>query len=336
LIKNQKAGLFTGIYILLFFSIAIISMKIFAILVLSLGSILVIDLFAKVLSKWFKFRRVVSLTLSMIFIFSIFVVAFVFLIPAVIKEIDTFVVFIDRFFVNREWEKFFTNIFPDTEKTLSNFIVSLQPKLLEFLNSLVGKLPAYGQQIALFLAYYFLLTLYGIYNIDSLKKYIGYLYPRSIRSTGEKFFSELYHSLDSFVFSTFFSSIFVGVCAFFIMSFLGIKYTVLMSFWAFVTNFIPIVGVIFEFVPLALVGLSSGVESMIWLLVLMSAIHASAFIFFLFVMRGYSKINPFFIILAILIFGQVFNVLGILIAVPLCLIIKLFWSNFIKPYFERG
>jgi predicted PurR-regulated permease PerM len=120
------------------------------------------------------------------------------------------------------------------------------------------------------------------------------------------------------------------------MSFLGIKYTVLMSFWAFVTNFIPIVGVIFEFVPLALVGLSSGVESMVWLLVLMSVIHGSAFIFFLFVMRGYSKINPFFIILAILIFGQIFNVLGILIAVPLCLIIKLFWTNFIKPYFERG
>jgi len=137
-------------------------------------------------------------------------------------------------------------------------------------------------------------------------------------------------------FQHFFSAIFVGVCAFFIMSFLGIKYTVLMSFWAFVTNFIPIVGVIFEFVPLALVGLSSGVESMVWLLVLMSVIHGSAFIFFLFVMRGYSKINPFFIILAILIFGQIFNVLGILIAVPLCLIIKLFWTNFIKPYFERG
>ena len=116
---------------------------------------------------------------------------------------------------------------------------------------------------------------------------------------------------------------------------MDLKYKTLLSFWAGITNFIPIVGVVIEFIPLIIVGASLGILKLIILLMSMALIHGAAFIIFLFLMKGYAKINPVLIILSILIMGHWLSIVGALIAVPTLMAIQIFWKMFVQPELER-
>jgi predicted PurR-regulated permease PerM len=99
---------------------------------------------------------------------------------------------------------------------------------------------------------------------------------------------------------------------------------------------IPIVGVVFEIIPLILLAVSArSLLVFIGLLAALLVIHTAAFIVFLKLMRGYTRTNPVIMIFSIIFFGQVLGIVGAFLAVPLTIILKQFWEHFISPWFER-
>jgi predicted PurR-regulated permease PerM len=261
-----------------------------------------------------------------------------FLIPAVFNEVRNFVYFINSFFVNKEWEVLFREgfPFPEIEANITEFLLSARPKIIDFINEWLVTLPNFGQQLGTFLFFLVLITVYLSFYLDSFKASIHKIFPKSTRNIARIFLKDLYNNLNHFVISTIFASLFVGVGAFVSMNFLGIRYSLLLSFWAAMTNFIPIVGVVLEFIPLIIVGISSGPVKMLILLIIMCVLHGVAFIFFLLFMKGRARINPVGVILCILIFGAAFGFVGSLIAAPLSLVIKVFWKHYVQPFLERG
>lgn len=335
--SRAKAAIFSAFYILLFFLVALISMRVFTTIIFSIGIVMVAEIFSKLFTYFLGIPKKISIVLSLLIIFTGIGFLMFFLIPAVFSEVTNFVNFINSFFVNREWENLFTEnfLFPEVEANITEFLLSVRPRLIDFINDWLVTLPNLGQQVGTFLFFIVLVSIYLSFYFDNFKLNILKLFPKSSRKITFKFLKDVYNSLKAFVISTLFASLFVGIGAFIAMNFLGIKYSLLLSFWAALTNFIPIVGVIFEFIPLILVGISSGLPKMLILLLVMVILHGGAFIFFLYVMKGRARINPVAIIVSILFFGAIFSYLGPLIATPLALIIKVYWINFISPSLER-
>ncbi|MGM0641564.1 MAG: AI-2E family transporter [Thermotogota bacterium] len=337
--KRIVAGIFSIIYISLFFLVGVFSMRVFATIVFSLGMVLVVKLFSKILKKYFGIPDKLSISVSLIIIFAGLAFLLFFLIPMVFGEVRNFVMFINNFFENREWEGLFTtdnilpesNVFPEIEKNVSEYLSSLRPKIVDFFNQWIAELPNIGQQLGSFVFFHVLITIYLSFYFDTFKKNIHKIYPKNVRNIATNFLKDLHINLNNFVVSTIFASLFVGIGAFVAMNFLGIRYSLLLSFWAGLTNFIPIVGVIFEFIPLIIVGISSGLVKMLILLIIMAILHGAAFIFFLYIMKGKARINPVGVILSILIFGAAFGFIGSLIAAPASLVIKVLWMHFVQP-----
>jgi predicted PurR-regulated permease PerM len=342
--KRITAGIFSMIYISLFFLTGLFSMRVFSTIIFSIGMVLVVQLFSKNLIKIFKIPQKLSISLSLIIIFVGLAFLMFFLIPMVFGEVRNFVIFINNFFENRTWESLFdgssgfmgleSNVFPEIEKNFSDYLASMQPKIIEFFNQWIAELPNIGQQLGSFVFFHILITIYLSFYFDTFKANIHKIYPKNTRKVATNFLKDLHINLNNFVISTIFASLFVGVGAFIAMNFLDIRYSLLLSFWAGITNFIPIVGVVFEFIPLIIVGISSGLVKMLILLIVMSVLHGAAFIFFLNVMKGKARINPVGVILSILIFGAAFGFIGSLIAAPASLVIKVLWNHYVQPQLE--
>ncbi|SDC25829.1 AI-2E family transporter [Geotoga petraea] len=343
--KRIIAGIFSIVYISLFFLVGVFSMSVFSTIVFSIGMVLVVQLFSKNLIKLFKIPQNLSISLSLIIIFTGLAFLMFFLVPMVFGEVRNFVIFINNFFENRTWESLFegssgilgteSNVFPEIEKNFSEYLASLQPKIIEFFNQWIVELPNIGQKLGSFVFFHILITIYLSFYFDSFKTNIHKIYPRNTRKIAVNFLKDLHINLNNFVISTIFASLFVGVGAFIALNFLDIRYSLLLSFWAGITNFIPIVGVVFEFIPLIIVGISSGLVKMLILLIIMSILHGAAFVFFLNIMKGRARINPVGVILSILIFGAAFGFIGSLIAAPSALVIKVFWNHYVQPQLDK-
>jgi len=342
--KRITAGIFSMIYISLFFLVGVFSMRVFATIVFSIGMVLVVKLLSKNLMNFFKMPQKLSISLSLIIIFTGLAFLMFFLVPMVFGEVRNFVIFINNFFDNREWEGLFngttnflefeSNVFPEIEKNFSEYLASLQPKVIEFFNQWIAELPKIGQQLGSFFFFHILITIYLSFYFDTFKENIHKIYPKYTRTVATNFLKDLHVNLNNFVISTIFASLFVGVGAFIAMNILDIRYSLLLSFWAGLTNFIPIVGVVFEFIPLIIVGISSGLVKMLILLIVMSILHGAAFIFFLYIMKGKARINPVGVILSILVFGAAFGFIGSLIAAPSSLVIKVLWNHYVQPQLD--
>ncbi|KLO22930.1 MULTISPECIES: AI-2E family transporter [unclassified Marinitoga] len=332
---NLKGALFSAVYFIIFISIAFISRDVFAIIIFTIGFVLAINLIAKGLNRLkipMKIANILALISSLFFLYLLLVL----LIPTVIKEISNFVVFLNDFFQKAQWKVLLQNQPENIVDNIENFMNSLQPKLIELLSNFIELIPTYGQRAFTFLFFLTIGTIYFSFYFESFKEKLQYLYPKSLRKTANEFYNETFNQIEHYVVATLLASAFVGVSAFLAMSFLGIKYQLLLSFWAAVTNFIPVIGVVLEFIPMIIVGVSSGLTTMLLFLLIMSVIHGIAFIIFISIMKDYGRINPVITIFSLLILGSIISLTGALIAVPTAMIIKVFWQIYIKPELERG
>jgi len=270
------------------------------------------------------------LVLSGFFLVLILVLAT--LVPAVIKEFGGFYSTMIDAFEKKSWEKYVDN--PQIRDLITRFMDYLQPKLEEFVNHTLTQITAYIPSLLMFAFFAVLGTIYTLLNSQHIKRLPTILYPKRIGYISEPFLKELLDNLSRFVLSIFVTATITGILFFMVFEIFNLKYSVTIGVWAFITNFIPIVGVLFEYIPVFLFSLSLGIKGVILMAVITLIIHTIAFVTFLNMMRGYTKINPVEMLLFIMVLGRIYGLLGIFVAVPMAIFTNIFWKYFIKPYLE--
>ena len=270
------------------------------------------------------------LVLSGFFLVLILVLAT--LVPAVIKEFGGFYSTMIDAFEKKSWEKYVDN--PQIRDIITRFMNYLQPKLEEFVNHTLTQITAYIPSLLMFAFFAVLGTIYTLLNSQHIKRLPTILYPKRIGYISEPFLKELLDNLSRFVLSIFVTATITGILFFMVFEIFNLKYSVTIGVWAFITNFIPIVGVLFEYIPVFLFSLSLGIKGVILMAVITLIIHTIAFVTFLNMMRGYTKINPVEMLLFIMVLGRIYGLLGIFVAVPMAIFTNIFWKYFIKPYLE--
>ncbi len=326
---NKTLVKFLLIYATIIGNIALFFPFVFSALLATIAIVILLEPLSLRLSKKLKISRPISHAIALIVLFLSLTTILVFLIPPLIKETANFYEMVAKFFEGKEWEKVLS---PTLATRISQIVSLLEPKLLRFFESMVSAITKTLPQIFTFLFYVILGSVYLTYYFPSLKKNVPYLFPKSCRKEAMFFLRDAYIQLRQYIFSVTIVAILVGILIGLLLWILKTKYVVLLGFWATFTNFIPIIGVFLELIPLFLMTFSLGLKSNIALAIGVTIIHIVAFLIFLKLMEGYIKINPVSIIFIIMLFSSALGILGALIAVPSAIIFKAFWLRFIAPF----
>ena len=113
----------------------------------------------------------------------------------------------------------------------------------------------------------------------------------------------------------------------------GLKASILFAFFCGITNAIPYVGPWIGGIPAAIVGFTQGVPTGIFVIIsiLVSQMLDNVIFTTLIQSKGL-KLHPVTVIIALLVFGKFFGIIGMIIAAPCVAIIKTIFMYFNDKY----
>jgi predicted PurR-regulated permease PerM len=110
----------------------------------------------------------------------------------------------------------------------------------------------------------------------------------------------------------------MGVCVWLALYLLGIPGAFLLGAQAGASNFVPYLGPILAGIPVGLVAMPLGFSKLIWALGIYTAIQSiEGYVIGPLIQRQTAQLSPAWTLVAIILFGSLFGVLGIALAVPL-------------------
>jgi putative permease len=330
---RQQALLIVLLYAAIFFIAFSISKTFLYVFVFSLISILVVNFIYKNLLK-IKIPHPISVTLSLIIYFGVLVYAFVNIIPLVVNQIGSFYEFMKKILDSKYWENYLVDN-PELSKVIGNLADWASPRISELFNNFLldfaKKLPGIGVIIFYSILFTVYVTIYTKWTTKSLPG----LFPKRVRPLIEDFLTKLGNSLQSYVDVLLLGALIVGVSFYFLFSIFLPEYMVLLSFWGFITNLIPIVGVVIEWIPILIVTLGLGFKNFLIVNSIVAIVHLGAFLFFIFIMKHKADINPVLMLIFIFLVGLVYGLVGTFFAVPVAIFFVTLWNEFIKSELDE-
>ena len=110
----------------------------------------------------------------------------------------------------------------------------------------------------------------------------------------------------------------MGVCVWLALYLLGIPGAFLLGAQAGASNFVPYLGPILAGIPIGLVAMPLGFSKLIWAIGIYTAIQSiEGYVIGPLIQRQTAELSPAWTLVAIVLFGSLFGVLGIALAVPL-------------------
>lgn len=329
---KQQALIWVSIYAALLFTAFALFKTLLYVFVFSLVSILVVNFILKNLMK-LRFPYWLAVTLALLLYFFAISYAFINIVPVVLKQVGSFYEFMQRILDAKYWEEYLVDQ-PELSETIGGVVEWLKPRLAELFEAFTKWLARELPRGLIVIFYSILFTVYvSIYTnwtIHSLPR----LFPKKVRPPVEEFLRTLGIALSSYVDVLLLGAFIVAISFYVLFSFYLPSYTVLLSFWGFVTNLIPIVGVVIEWIPILIVSLGLGLRGFIIVNAVVSAIHLGAFLFFIFIMKRRADINPVLMLIFIFIVGLVYGPVGTFFAVPVAIFFVTLWNEFIKEQLE--
>lgn len=135
-----------------------------------------------------------------------------------------------------------------------------------------------------------------------------------------------------FIIGKMLDSLIIGLIAYFGFLMLGIRYPILLALIVGITNMIPYFGPFIGAVPAVLITLFYSPIQSLWVLLFITALQQfDGYILGPKILGDSVGVKPFMIILAILLGGGLFGILGMFLAVPTVAVIR----NYYKRYVER-
>jgi len=330
---RKVAMYFTLFYTVFFVLLFVIYKNFFSTMLFTFIAVMVVDAVASLLRK-VKIPRMVSTILSLIICFSLLLWGLIAIIPTAFTQIADFYKLISDVIEKRAWEQYIQDN-QDLLNMLNGLVDFIKPSINELVNYLIRTVAAQTPGALVILFFTILGTVYVSFYARSILQVVPLLYPKRSRDHVKSFLDELKINMRRFIGVIALNAVIVGAAFYILFRAMNLRYAPLVAFWAFLTNFIPIVGVVFEFIPIFLFSLSLGLEGMLWIVLFSVLIHLGVFVLFFEVMKGYAKVNPVLMIFAILVTGEIFGPVGVFFGVPAAVFAVVFYKQFLRSEFER-
>ncbi|MBS4217058.1 AI-2E family transporter [Bacillus sp. FJAT-49711] len=249
-------------------------------------------------------------------------------IPMMIKQMKEFSeqlpIFIDQY---REW-------IHQVETSTSNFPEGIQIQVDERINDVeqwFGKIIEKTTKALMNIVDFLLILLvvpflsfYMLKDLDAIKKACWYMTPKKWRRNGVQFLDAVNESLGGYIRGQILVCAIIGVAATIAFGIIGVHYPVLLGIIIAITNVIPYFGPLIGAVPVILIALMSSVKL---------AIIAGVVVFILQFIEGNIlspyiagkslHMHPLFIIAALIVGGEAFGIIGMIMSVPILAVVKI-------------
>ncbi|MGC8901743.1 MAG: AI-2E family transporter [Fervidobacterium sp.] len=330
---RQFALLFVLLYAFIMFIAFAISRPLLYVFVFSLVSVLVVNFLLRNFLRM-KIRYPFAVTLALVLYFSVLIYAFVNIIPPVFKQVSSFYEFMKNILDSKYWENYLKDN-PQLSETIGKIAEWASPKINELFSTVAVNLAKNIPNSLVIIFYSILFTVYITIYTNWTTKSLPGLFPKKVRPLIEDFLKKLGAALSSYVDVLLLGAFIVGISFYILFSFYLPDYKVLLSFWGFVTNFIPIVGVVIEWIPILIVSLGLGLRNFIIVNIIVMLIHFGAFLFFIFIMKKRADINPVLMLIFIFLVGISYGLVGTFFAVPVAIFFVTLWNEFIKSEMDK-
>ncbi len=300
---------------------------------------LIIDVPARLLDRIRIVPFGLAVTVSALFVFALLILGIGTIIPIILEE--------GRRLFPVLRESFLSLSLPDIlrDNPLSEELMSalqsagtnLMQKTAEIgvglVNSLLQRVPDISTALIVFV----ITAAYFAALLPVFKKNLWRFFPASGADRARRFLSEVYTDIRHFIAGQMIVALFVGVAIWLGMLLAGIPYAMFIGFLSGLTNFIPYMGIVVAAIPSLILGLGHGgiVGVLKVALVLFAVNQFEGWFLSPRIQGSRMKLNWFAIILAILVSGAIFGLMGILIAIPLVVFFKRFWVFYIQEAFSR-
>nr|WP_280518531.1 AI-2E family transporter [Lederbergia wuyishanensis] len=168
------------------------------------------------------------------------------------------------------------------------------------------------------------ISFYILKDLDVIKKACWYLTPKKWRKNGVQFLDSVNESLGGYLRGQLLICVIIGAAAAIAFSIIGLQYPILLGIVIAITNVIPYFGPLIGAFPVVAIALMSSVKL---------AIIAGVIVFVLQFIEGNIlspyivgkslHMHPLFIIAALIIGGEAFGIIGMIVSVPILAIIKI-------------
>lgn len=317
--KNKHFAL---LYLILFLALAKLSPFIITALVMGLYLSIIVDYMARFLGVFIKKPKSLSRVLANVLIFLMIAYSAVNFFPVIIKEAQRVFSEVDRIrasLENMEIPEWVSSI-------MSNISASFSEGALSLVNRIVGYVPSFITAAVLIV-----ITSFIVSSLKRLvKENVSYLFPKDPED-GKRFLKTTYSEFERFVggqvLVAIFVGVFVGVGAFLFR----IPSAFFLGMLAFITDFVPYLGVIISAIPLLMLSFSvHGLYGLlIGTIILVAANQLEMWILAPRIQSSALNIHWFIILITILIFGDLFSFGGVLIALPFLIFLRNYWEHYV-------
>ncbi|MDI3494470.1 MAG: putative permease [Pseudothermotoga sp.] len=329
---RKVAMYYTLIYIAIFIILSLIYRNFFNTVLLTFIAVMIVDAVASFITRFLHVPKRIATVIALLIYFFALIWGLVMIVPNAFTQIGDFYKLITDIIEKRTWEQYINN--EELINALNALVDFIEPSIAQLANYLLREAAAHIPGVIVVLFFSILGAVYVSLYAHHIVQVVPLLYPRKCRDGINEFLSELKINMRRFIGVIALNAVIVGIAFALLFRFMNLPYAPLIAFWAFLTNFIPIVGVIFEFIPIFLFSLSLGLTGMFWIITFSILIHLSVFIFFFEAMKGYARVNPVLMIFSILITSEIFGPVGIFFGVPAAVFVVVFYKQFIKAQLE--
>ncbi|MEH7379844.1 AI-2E family transporter [Bacillus sp. JJ1533] len=169
------------------------------------------------------------------------------------------------------------------------------------------------------------IVFYMLKDHDQMIKALWYITPRRLRKAGQLFFRDVDESLGNYIRGQLIVCLLVGTTAAVAFWISGMKYPLLFGSIVGVTNIIPYFGPIIGAIPAAIIAATISIKMLIIVVIVVFGLQFIEGNLLSPIIVGKSlRLHPIVIIAALLVGGEIGGVVGLIIAVPLVAILKVF------------
>lgn len=289
-----------------------------------------------------KISRALAITIVFTIVVAVIVLFIVTILPLLGEQIKDIVSAIPSML--NDMKSWASNIFDTTsELTLQNldfakerffaYIETIGNNLQQDLPTItVNFVSRFVSGIGVFLLS-FVVGFYLLFNFNNVSEHLTSILPKKWKRDTEYILNRISDTLHKFVRGTLLITVFLFIITFIGFSIIGLNAPLLIAMFCAITNLIPYIGPYMGAAVAALVGFTQGpvIGILILAFILVTQTLEGNFLHPM-VMSKKMNLHPVTILLALLIFGYFFGILGMIFATPIVALLKVIYVFFDEKF----
>ncbi len=295
-------------------------------------------------------QRIISITLTYLFVLGLLVLVIIFVIPEIVNSISDFVRYLPEAYEKfLAWLNSIQERFPQIDMSaISRTVADTMPNLMQQLQTFAAQLTPALYEASLSVASWIInllltiiVSIYMLYDKKRLmhiaKELLYAFLPKKYVPACQEILTECNNIFSSFVIGKFIDSLIIGILCFFLMTILNLDYVLLISIIVGITNMIPYFGPFIGAVPGALIMLFiKPSHCLIFLIMILALQQFDGLILGPKILGNSIGMKPLGIIFAITVGGSLAGEIGMFLGVPIVAIISYLFQLYLGHRLKKN